>query len=189
MVLLLPQLAAMQSPPKPKGTPPSLEIIEGLAALGVRSDEVQELYSLRGDYMKRPEVAEAMTRGFARLKTNLRSWQMKCAESGHPALLIWLGKQYLGQADRFEQSVTGSMSHMVLDSGMLGKLQQAYGETLKVMRGEPITPQERRLERRAENRANWTPPEWMQKKLEGKRNGQSDQTSQSDQARQDQNGS
>ena len=151
--------------------PPSLEVIEGLGALGVRSDEIQELYGLRGDYMKREEVVEALARGFARCKTNLRSWQMKCAQSGHPALLIWLGKQYLGQADRYEQSVTGTMNHMVMDSNMLGKLQEAYGETLKVMRGEAITPQEKRLERRAENRANWTPPAWMQKKLEGKSNG------------------
>lgn len=35
-------------------------------------------------------------------KTSLRRFQYLAAEKGNPALLIWLGKQHLGQSDRFE---------------------------------------------------------------------------------------
>jgi hypothetical protein len=37
-------------------------------------------------------------------KISLRRWQMKAAEKGNSALLIWLGKQHLGQRE-FSDSV------------------------------------------------------------------------------------
>ena len=36
----------------------------------------------------------------------LRQWQWKCAEKGNPTMLIWLGKQYLGQSDKIESLET-----------------------------------------------------------------------------------
>lgn len=33
-------------------------------------------------------------------KSSLRRWQFKAASGGNSALLIWLGKQYLGQRDK-----------------------------------------------------------------------------------------
>lgn len=33
-------------------------------------------------------------------KIQLRGWQWKAAEKGNATLLIWLGKQYLGQSDQ-----------------------------------------------------------------------------------------
>lgn len=38
-------------------------------------------------------------------KTSLRRWQWSSAEKGVPALLIWLGKQYLGQSDKIENEI------------------------------------------------------------------------------------
>ena len=35
-------------------------------------------------------------------KISLRRWQFKAAEAGNTSLLIFLGKQYLGQSDRIE---------------------------------------------------------------------------------------
>ncbi len=35
-------------------------------------------------------------------KIQLRGWQWKAAEKGNPALLIWLGKNYLNQSDNPE---------------------------------------------------------------------------------------
>lgn len=35
-------------------------------------------------------------------KISLRRWQFKAAEAGNTSLLIFLGKQYLGQSDRVE---------------------------------------------------------------------------------------
>jgi hypothetical protein len=40
-------------------------------------------------------------------KIQLRSWQWKAAEKGNATLLIWLGKQYLGQAEKSEIKDTG----------------------------------------------------------------------------------
>jgi hypothetical protein len=40
-------------------------------------------------------------------KTSLRRAQFKSALSGNSALLIFLGKQYLGQKDKIEQEISG----------------------------------------------------------------------------------
>ena len=39
-------------------------------------------------------------KGVAEGRTNLRQLQWKSAEGGNVTMLIWLGKQYLGQADK-----------------------------------------------------------------------------------------
>ncbi len=39
-------------------------------------------------------------------RASLRRLQFKSAEAGNTGMLIWLGKQYLGQADKVDQSVT-----------------------------------------------------------------------------------
>ncbi len=43
---------------------------------------------------------EYKKRGQSKGKASLRRWQFKCAEKGNASLLIWLGKQYLGQTDK-----------------------------------------------------------------------------------------
>ena len=40
-------------------------------------------------------------------KVSLRRFQFAAARKGNPALLIWLGRQYLGQADRRELTGAG----------------------------------------------------------------------------------
>lgn len=42
-------------------------------------------------------------------RASLRRRQFKLAEEGNPTMCIWLGKQYLGQKDKNEQS--GSIGH------------------------------------------------------------------------------
>jgi hypothetical protein len=48
---------------------------------------------------KKPEYAEAMTRGRAKGRLSVRREQFKLLERGNPSIAIWLGKQYLGQRD------------------------------------------------------------------------------------------
>lgn len=38
-------------------------------------------------------------------RIKLRDWQWKAAEKGSVPMLIWLGKQYLGQTDRVDQKL------------------------------------------------------------------------------------
>jgi len=43
-------------------------------------------------------------------KIRLRQMQWKAAENGNTSMLIWLGKQYLGQTDRNDMSIGGTVS-------------------------------------------------------------------------------
>ena len=47
-----------------------------------------------------PEVDLALRQGQALFRVALRRRQFKAADDGNPTMLIWLGKQYLGQADK-----------------------------------------------------------------------------------------
>jgi hypothetical protein len=53
-----------------------------------------------------PRFAAVMERGYARGRVSLRRKQMQLAEQGNPAMLIWLGKQILGQRDSVDQTVS-----------------------------------------------------------------------------------
>jgi hypothetical protein len=43
---------------------------------------------------------DVYNRGIKAGKSNLRRLQFKQAEQGNSAMLVWLGKQYLNQADK-----------------------------------------------------------------------------------------
>ena len=47
----------------------------------------------------RYNFADYLTKGRAGMKRRLRSVQLTTALGGNATLLIWLGKQYLGQSD------------------------------------------------------------------------------------------
>jgi len=47
---------------------------------------------------------EIMERGYSKGRVSLRRRQMEAADAGNATMLIWLGKQVLGQKDRLEHS-------------------------------------------------------------------------------------
>ena len=51
------------------------------------------------------------------MKVNLRQLQWKWAEKGSNALLIFLGKQYLGQTDRNELELVGNLENILKECG------------------------------------------------------------------------
>jgi hypothetical protein len=55
-----------------------------------------------------PELREAIDRGREQGRTTLRRLQWKAAEDGNPTMLIWLGKQLLGQRDK--QEINGAIN-------------------------------------------------------------------------------
>ena len=59
-----------------------------------------------GDTLQR-NFGAAIKRGREHGKQSLKRMQFKAAEEGNAALLIWLGKQYLGQKDKVETEHTG----------------------------------------------------------------------------------
>ena len=86
-----------------------LDIIKGLAAIGATQEEIATIAGvsatrLRKEIEGNPACAMALELGTAELKTSLRRTQVQMALSGNVPLLIWLGKQCLGQSDKHEQN-------------------------------------------------------------------------------------
>jgi hypothetical protein len=69
-----------------------------LAEIGCTDREIAEWFMIKEDTL-RYNFAEYLTKGRAGLKRRLRSVQLSTALAGNATLLIWLGKQYLGQSD------------------------------------------------------------------------------------------
>lgn len=57
------------------------------------------------DFLKRHEKArQVFEQGKENGKASLRRMQLRKAETGNATMLIWLGKQLLGQRDKFEHT-------------------------------------------------------------------------------------
>jgi hypothetical protein len=83
------RLHAMQS---------TMEEIAGFLGVSTRTIETR---------LKQPKYAEAAKRGRAKAKISLRRRQMHVAEEGNIRMLIWLGKQMLGQKEVVANEITG----------------------------------------------------------------------------------
>lgn len=54
----------------------------------------------------RKHARGAIDIGYAKMRESLRRLQFKKAKEGNVGMLIWLGKQYLGQSERQETKLT-----------------------------------------------------------------------------------
>lgn len=54
-----------------------------------------------------PEFQRIHKKGMEHGRASLRRMQYSAASNGNPTMLIWLGKQHLGQRDRIDQEITG----------------------------------------------------------------------------------
>jgi hypothetical protein len=90
----------------------NLAELEKLCALQCTQAEIADWFGVGSATIERrlrqPEYREVMERGYARGRISLRRKQMQLAEQGNPAMLIWLGKQYLGQRDSIDQTIGAS---------------------------------------------------------------------------------
>lgn len=80
------------------GTVVPPEEVRKLAELGCKNKEICDWFGIDEmtlEYNFTPEL----TMGRARLKQSLRRAQLELALKGNPVMLIWLGKNILGQAD------------------------------------------------------------------------------------------
>lgn len=69
-----------------------------LAALGCTLEEMSEWFQVKPDTLKY-NFADYIAKGRSELKRRLRASQIKVAMSGNATMLIWLGKNILGQSD------------------------------------------------------------------------------------------
>lgn len=84
-----------------------LEVIAKLAAINATDGEIATIIGCSPEWLRKqieinPAFAMAMEQGQTDFRTSLRRAQLQLAMSGSPAMLIWLGKQYLGQSDKQE---------------------------------------------------------------------------------------
>ena len=75
--------------------------VEKLAGYGCTNTEIAGVYGCSADLIDK-SYSEFLTKGRANLKKRLRKAQLDAALSGNSTMLIWLGKQMLGQVDKQE---------------------------------------------------------------------------------------
>lgn len=88
------------------------EQFESLCNLQCTLDEIAGFFKCSGDTIER-WCKRTYNQGFADIykiysqngKISLRRYQYKLAEK-HPNMAIWLGKQWLGQTDKIEQTTS-----------------------------------------------------------------------------------
>ena len=80
----------------------NMHTLAGIAArLGVSHDTLQER-------LKEPEFRRAYEEGREMCCAEIRDLQMQAARAGNITMLIWLGKQMLGQTDAVQTRLTGA---------------------------------------------------------------------------------
>jgi hypothetical protein len=74
--------------------------IEQLASFGCTNTEMASFFGCSENTIRR--YGEFLTKGRDKGKIKLRQLQWRSAERGNTSMLIWLGKQILGQTDKQE---------------------------------------------------------------------------------------
>lgn len=97
-------------PPKLQPDSKTLAIVRGLGNIQATGPECAAVLGVTEPTWIKfkqefPEVEAALRDGQGSGRVSLRRRQFKAANDGNATMLIWLGKQYLGQADK--QEVTG----------------------------------------------------------------------------------
>jgi hypothetical protein len=75
------------------------EEVYKLAAIGCKDREIADWFGIDGNTLRYNFSAE-LIKGREMLKQSLRRAQLQVALNGNPTMLIWLGKQYLGQSEQ-----------------------------------------------------------------------------------------
>lgn len=90
--------------PRAKAAPDpfvTAEKVEALAALGMNGTDIAAYFGTSKSTISK-KYAAIIEKGRERLKVSLRQAQIKAALEGSNVMLIWLGKQLLGQSDKIE---------------------------------------------------------------------------------------
>ena len=74
-----------------------------LAKLGCTNKEIADFFGCSADLIEK-SYSEFLTKGRAEQKMRLRQLQWRACENGNVTMLIFLGKNMLGQQDRLEEN-------------------------------------------------------------------------------------
>ena len=75
--------------------------LEKLASFGCTNTEIAEFFGCTKSLLTK-SYSTNLTKGREKGKIRLRQMQWKAADKGNVTMLIWLGKQILGQAEKSE---------------------------------------------------------------------------------------
>ena len=81
-----------------QGIPVPPDEVELMASIGCTDREIAEYFGVNDDTL-RYNLKDFLINGRQNLKNSLRRAQLRVALDGNPTLLIWLGKQILGQQE------------------------------------------------------------------------------------------
>ena len=95
---------------------PDPDKIQMLASFGCSITEIAKYFRIDESTVRKKYKDELET-GRESLKVRLRQLQWDHAARGNTALLIWLGKQYLGQTDRKEIDLIGNLESVLKECG------------------------------------------------------------------------
>jgi hypothetical protein len=102
------------------------ELVQKLAHIQCTQAEIASTIGVSVDTLHRhPEFAEVYKRGAEGGRKSLRRMQFESATKGNVVMQIWLGKQYLGQADK-----------QLVDTRVVRGLTDLTDEELKNLIGE-----------------------------------------------------
>lgn len=85
------------------------ELVEKLASIGCTMTEIASACNCSVDTLER-RFADTINKGRENGKTRLRKKQLEVALKGNVSMLIWLGKQMLGQSEKVEAKTEHSGS-------------------------------------------------------------------------------
>lgn len=91
------------------------EEVEKLAALHATTEEMAAYFGVHPNTLS-ANFGDIITKARANTKVSLRREQIKVALNGNVTMLIWLGKQYLGQADKIVEEKPDSIPADELDN-------------------------------------------------------------------------
>jgi hypothetical protein len=94
-------MAKKKSVGRPKKYNIPNEKVEQLASFGCTNIEIASYFGCSDTTLER-NYGKILTKGRDKGKIRLRQLQYKAAEKGNVVMLIWLGKQVLGQSDKQE---------------------------------------------------------------------------------------
>ena len=78
--------------------------VEQLAGFGCSNTEIASFFGC-DESLIRKSYSDSVAKGQDSGKIRLRQYQWKAAKNGNVAMLIWLGKQILGQSDKQDITV------------------------------------------------------------------------------------
>ena len=81
------------------------ELVYKMAQWGCKTREIADHFNCSEDTIS-GRFSSQLAKGRADLRMSLRQWQLAAAKKGNPTMLIWLGKQMLGQADKADITAT-----------------------------------------------------------------------------------